>query len=75
MSAKQKRPSVAALSVDALIDQFDSIPDMMTSLKANVSSPRRYSRKFINPDLVLTQAHIHLTLPPNVILHIQKLHT
>jgi len=33
------------LSVDDLIDQFDSIPEMMSSLNANMSSPRRYSCK------------------------------
>jgi len=38
-----KKPGVANLSVEELIDQFDAIPEMMSTLKANTASPRRYS--------------------------------
>ena len=37
------KPKLADLSVDDLIEQFDSIPEIMASLKANTASPGRYS--------------------------------
>ena len=71
--APAPRPNLN-ISIDELIDSFDHIPDMMTKLNANVSSPKRYSsashqKNPTNP----TPAHSTKILPN--FLHTTYIHT